>query len=57
MVTGMKVSRRQIVAGSVTALMMPRFVRAQTASDGIQVVRAEASDVNLLSTTSNKARL
>ncbi len=56
-VTGMKVSRRQILAGSASALLAPRFVQAETSSDGFQVIRAEALDVNLLSTTSNKSRL
>lgn len=39
------------------ALMVPRLVLAETSSDGFQIVRAEAVDINLLSTTGSKAKL
>jgi FtsP/CotA-like multicopper oxidase with cupredoxin domain len=53
----MRLSRRGFAAGGALALLAPRWALGETANDGFQIVRAQAADVNLLSTTANKARL
>jgi FtsP/CotA-like multicopper oxidase with cupredoxin domain len=57
MVTEMKLSRRGVLAGGAASSIAPRFSLAETTADGFQIIRAEAVDVNLLSTSSGKAKL